>query len=31
MTGQAGLAYELAHSPGACFDARERVASFGKK
>ncbi|HCX67388.1 enoyl-CoA hydratase/isomerase family protein [Parvibaculum sp.] len=31
MTCQAGLAYELAHSPGACFDARERVASFGKK
>lgn len=26
-----GLAYELAHSPGACADARERVAAFGKK
>lgn len=26
-----GLAYELVHSPGACNDARERVASFGKK
>lgn len=28
---QEGLAYELAHSPGACTDAQERVASFGKK
>lgn len=26
-----GLAHELAHSPGACADARERVAAFGKK
>jgi len=26
-----GLSYELAHSPGACNDARERIAMFGKK
>ena len=28
---QAGLAFELAHSPGACADAQARVDSFGKK
>ena len=31
MDMEAGLAYELAHSPGAGKDARERIASFGKK
>ncbi len=31
MSIQAGLAYELAHSPEACTDAQDRVASFGKK
>jgi enoyl-CoA hydratase/carnithine racemase len=31
MTLEAGLAYELDHSPGVCADAEERLARFGKK
>ena len=31
MSMDQGLAHELKHSPGACADARERLAAFGRK